>query len=92
MEELREEVKVPSQQHKIKRLNAKIDDLKVGIKRWKDDYYEEIEKNKELMKWLAIAQATWAWEAHLARFVVDSSQIIKKFDRFKQMNRHLSNV
>ena len=57
MEELREEVKVPSQQHKIKRLNAKIDDLKEGIK---DDYHEEIEKNKELMKWLAITQATWA--------------------------------
>ena len=57
MEELREEVKVPSKQHEIKRLNAKIDDLKEGIK---DDYYEEIEKNKELMKWLAITQATWA--------------------------------
>ena len=41
------------------------------------------------MGWLAIAQATWVWEAHLARFVVDSSQIIKKFDRFKQMNRYV---
>ena len=91
MEELRERVKVllKSQQHEIIRLNAKIDDLKEEIKRWKDYYYEETEKNEELMKWLAIAQATWAWEAHLARFVVDSSQIIKKFDRYKQMSRHL---
>ena len=73
-------MKVPleSQQHKIKRLNAKIDDLKEGIKRWKDDCYEEIEKNKELMKWLAIAQATWAWETFskiCCRQILDNQKI-----------------
>ena len=57
-----EEVKVPleSQQHKIKRLNAKLADLEEEIKWRKVDYYEEIEKNKKLVKWLAIAQATLA--------------------------------
>ena len=40
VKELREEVKVlfEWQEHVIKRLNAKIDDLKEEIKRWKDYY------------------------------------------------------
>jgi hypothetical protein len=49
-------------------------------------------ENEKLMNKLDIAEATWVWEAHLARFVVDSSKEIYEFNRFKQMNRHLTNV
>ncbi|CAB4019232.1 Hypothetical predicted protein, partial [Paramuricea clavata] len=46
-------------------------------------------KNEKLQKELAVVEATWLWEAHLARFVVDSSKKIHKSGKFSQMENYL---
>ena len=94
LKDLRGQVKVVLERHKdeIKRLHAKIDKLREEVENLKAKNDDLSNENKELMNKLNIAQATWAWEAHLARFVVDNSKEIYKFSRFKQMNHHLTNV
>ena len=73
------------QANEIKRLNAKIDVLRKEV----DDLKRE---RKELKKTFAIAQATWAWEAHLARFVINSTANMWKFGKLRQMNQYLETV
>ena len=77
---------VQTQEDKIKRLEDQIDDLKLEV--------DELKKENEKLKdGLAIAQATWLWEAHLARFVIDDSRMpIETFRRFKQMRDFLKRV
>ena len=51
---------------------------------------KNLEKEKvALEKKLALAQATWVWEAHLARFVVDHPKQIHQYGRFRQMKDYL---
>ena len=57
---------------------------------------KELENLKEekvaLEKKLAVAQVTWVWEAHLARFVVDHNEKIYQTGRFRQMQNYLKKI
>ena len=55
-----------NQENEIQNLNDK-------IKALEKDVQEEKAKNEKLQKAVVVAQATWVWEKHLARFVVDSA-------------------
>ena len=87
LKELRGQIKVVLQTHEeeIKNLDRKIQSLK-----------EEVEflkaKNKSFEKAFVVAEATWAWEAHLARFVVDSPRQIYKRGKFRQMKKYLEEL
>jgi uncharacterized protein YdhG (YjbR/CyaY superfamily) len=87
LETLRGQVKnlLENQEEEIKYLCDKIHNLKHEINEIK-------EKHKKLENELAVAQATWVWEAHVARFVVDSSKRIYPRGKFGQMERYLKTL
>ena len=105
LENLRKQVEVVLE-NEIKRLNDKIDDDREALEKQKNeikrlnDEIDELRKEvadlkrekKELKKTFAIAQATWAWEAHLARFVINSTEEMWTFGKFRQMKKYLENV
>jgi hypothetical protein len=83
LRELRGQVEVvlQNQEEEIKNLRREIQNLKKEVENLKV-------KNEGLGK-LAVAQATWSWEAHLARFVVDpSTQVFPEY-RFLQMQDYV---
>ena len=85
--DLRGKVKdvLESQEEEVKSLRFKIKVLTDEVNSLKEEK-EEVERK------LALAQVTWAWEAHLARFVVNSSEEkIYKNGRFDQMRQYLRN-
>ena len=55
----------------------------------KKDLEDLKDEKAALEKKLAVAQVTWVWEAHLARFVVDHTQKIYQNGRFRQMENYL---
>ena len=94
LKDLRGQVKVVLEKHKdeIKRLHAEINDLREQVDLLIVKNNDLIDENEKLMNKLHIAQATWLWEGHVARFVVDNSKEIYEFGRFKQMSLYLHSV
>ncbi len=94
LKDLRGQVKVVLQRHEdeIKRLYDEIRDLKELVETLNAKNDELSREKEELMNKLAVAQATWMWESHLARFVVDGSKEIYEFKRFNQMTHYLKSV
>ena len=90
--ELRERVKdlrgkvkdvLENQEEEVKNLRCEIKVLTDKVNSLKAEK-DEVERK------LALAQVTWVWEAHLARFVVNSSvEKIYKSGRFDQMSKYL---
>ena len=99
-------VVLETQKNEIKRLKDEKDDNRVVLEREKneikrlyaktDDLTKELDnlkrERKELTKTFAIAQATWAWEAHLTRFVINSKEEMWEYDKLGQMNEYLRTV
>ena len=87
LETLREQVKrvVENEDEEIKCLYGQIQSLKDGVDKLKV-------KHKKLENELVLAQATWVWEAHVAKFVVDPSKEIHRIGWFRQMERHLKKL
>ena len=85
LKELRKHVKnvLENQEEEIEFLRNKILSLEKEVKRQKA-------KTEPLEKALALAQATWAWEKHLARFVVHSSTRIYPSGWNDQMQDYLN--
>ncbi|XP_028400657.1 uncharacterized protein LOC114523822 [Dendronephthya gigantea] len=94
VKDLRAQVSVVLEVHSndIRRLNAEIDSLKEQVEMLKAKNDELNNKNEQLMNKLAVAQTTWEWEAHLARFVIEPRTRIYSVARFKQMQRYLKRV
>ncbi|XP_028400787.1 uncharacterized protein LOC114523923 [Dendronephthya gigantea] len=94
VKDLRAQVSVVLEVHSddITRLNAEIDSLKEQVEMLKAKNDELNNKNEQLMNKLAVAQTTWEWEAHLARFVTEPRTRIYPYARFKQMQRYLKTV
>ena len=95
LEELRVQVTAALDGHSddIKRLNAEIVTLnKQVVKMLKTKNDELNNENERLVNKLAVAQAMWKWEAHLARFVTKPRIKIYEYGRFKQMQKHLPKV
>ena len=84
LETLRGQVKVvlENQEEEIIFLRGEIQSLKEETNKLKV-------KHEKLENALTIAQATWVWEAHLARFVVNDSRTIYEFGKFNQMKEYL---
>ena len=84
LETLRGRVKVvlENQEKEIIFLRGEIQSLKEETNKLKV-------KQEKLENALAIAQNTWVWEVHLARFVVDDSRTIYEFCKFNQMKEYL---
>lgn len=84
-EQLRERVRVflKKQQEKIKILQGDIQSLKEEV--------EILKREKEtLEKEFTVAQITWRFDAHIARFVVDDpAETISEFGTFRQMHDYL---
>ena len=68
---------------------SEIQNLRDKIQALENDVKEEKAKNEKLQKALVVAQATWVWEKHLARFVVDSSRPIYSSGWKDQMEDYL---
>ena len=85
LQELRSHVKnvLENQEKQMEILSKK-------IKKLEDDVKTEKAKNRKLDKMLALAEATWAWEKHLARFVVPPSKKIYLHLYKKQMEDYLN--
>jgi gas vesicle protein len=87
LKKVRGQVKVvlENQQEEIQNLRGEIQSLKREVENVKI-------KQDKLEKTLAVAQATWVWEAHLTRFVVDSSKRIYPSGKFRQMEQYLGRL
>ncbi len=87
VKELRRQVEVVIQtkDEQIKNLDEEIKSLKKEVESLKA-------KNESLEKAFVVAQATWVWEAHLARFVVDSEQKIYPIGQYRQMTKYLDEL
>ena len=84
LKELRIQVEgvLSNQEKEIKYLYRKIRKL--------EQNNEKLEaKNKKMEKTLAVAQATWIWEKHVTRFVIDPNQKVYKSDWALQMETFL---
>ncbi len=85
LETLRGEIKGILQSHE-----KKIKNLEKEIQSLKEEVESQREENKKLVnEALIAAHATWVWEAHVARFVVDSSRQIYETGKFRQMKRYI---
>ncbi len=86
LKELRGQVKVvlENQEEEIKSLRDQVRNLQKEVESQKA-------KNEKLEKALAVAQATWLWEKHLARFVVPSTEKIYQSGWIDQMEDYLKN-
>ena len=62
------------------------------IRALKEDVEEQKAKREKLESKLALTQATWEWEKHLARFVVDSSKRIYPSGWKDQMKDYLAHT
>jgi hypothetical protein len=87
LEKLRGQVRglLENQEKEINNLRGEIQTLKKEVDRQKA-------KNEKLEKVLVVAQATWLWEKHLARFVVDSSRKIYQSGWMYQMEDYLKEM
>jgi hypothetical protein len=87
LEKLRGQVRglLKNQEKEINNLRGEIQTLKKEVDRQKA-------KNEKLEKVLVVAQATWLWEKHLARFVVDSSRKIYESGWMNQMEAYLKEM
>jgi hypothetical protein len=101
LNELRGQVKVvlENQEEEIRRLCDQVRNLEKEVESQKakiENLEKEVEsqkaKNANLEEALAVARATWVWELHLARFVVDSSEKIYESYWIDQMEIYLKNV
>ena len=86
LKELRRQVEVVLQNQK-----DEIQNLQMEIQKLKKEVENLKEENEGLGK-LALAQATFEWEAHLARFVVDPQIEIYKKYHFQQMKDHVKGM
>lgn len=68
-------------QRKIQGLETEVEHL-----RYRNDVLTR--KYETVVNSLSMAQATWTWEAHLARFVVNSDEAISLTRRFLQMQNY----
>ena len=66
-----------------------IRDLSRRIRKLEKDNEKLEAQNKKTEKTLAVAQATWIWEKHVTRFVIDSDQKFYKSDWIVQMKEFL---
>ena len=66
-----------------------IKDLYRKIRKLEQDNEKLDAKNKKMEKTLAVAQATWIWEKHVTRFVIDPNQKVYKSDWALQMEKFL---
>ena len=85
--ELRKKVEAALQKQEKENIarRSDIQSLKKELKNLK-------EEKEALEKKFALAEVTWVWEAHLARFVVDPEVPIFEFGRFGQMTEYLRNL
>ena len=92
LQELRRHVNdfFKNEERRENNMQKEIENLSKQIRKLEDDLKKEKEKNKELEKALSLAQATWAWEKHLARFVVDPSISIDPTSWRDQMDDYLN--
>ena len=66
-----------------------IKDLYRKIRKLEQDNEKLEARNKKMEKTLAVAQATWIWEKHVTRFVIDPRQKVFKSDWVLQMETFL---
>ena len=87
LQELRRQVKgvLSNKEEEIKDLYNEIAKLKQDNK----NLNERVEKLRATNKTLALGQATWVWEKHVARFVIDPSERFYKSDWMAQMEKFL---
>ena len=91
LQELRRQVKgvLSNKENKIQDLYNEIAKLKQENKNLKKHVEKLRAKNKRIEKTLAVGQATWVWEKHVARFVIDPCERFYKSDWMAQMEKFL---
>ena len=72
-----------------KKVKAALQKQEENIQSLKEELKNLKEEKEALEKKLALAEVTWVWEAHLARFVVGPTERIYEFGRFGQMKDYL---
>ena len=73
----------------LEKIQSKIKILQSDIQNLKEDV-EILKKEKETIeKEFSVAQITWRFDAHIARFVVDDPTEISEFGTFRQMHDYL---
>ena len=87
-----QEIQNKSLWDEIDSLKKEVESQKTENEKLQKDMESQKTENEKLQKELAVVEATWLWEAHLARFVVDPSKEIHKGGRFSQMKRYLSGL
>ena len=80
-------------QDRLKELRIQVEGVLSNQEKEIKDLYHKIReleaKNKKIEKTLAVAQATWVWEKHVARFVIYSSTKLHNSDWIHQMEDFL---
>ena len=94
LQELRRQVEgvLSNKEKEMKDLYDKIVKLQQDNKNLKKRVEKLRAKNKRMEKTLAVAQATWVWEKHVARFVIDPSEKFYKSDWIEQMEKFLKKI
>ena len=73
----------------INSLKKEVESQKTKNEKLQKEVESQKTENEKLQKELSVVEATWLWEAHLARFVVDSSKKIYRSGKFSQMEKYL---